>query len=80
MRKQDLYRLEQQAAAQARAQHKGAPASFQEFTASELYCPKCKTAMPVREVTLLVLPTGDVKDYRCTKCGTALGTKHPVRS
>ena len=50
-------------------------ASFRELSASELYCPKCKCAMPVREDLLLVLPQGNLHDYRCTRCGTSLGTR-----
>ena len=48
---------------------------FREFSASALYCPKCKQAMPVREVLLLVTPSGNVYDYRCAQCGTSVGTK-----
>ena len=29
---------------------------FENFTASSLYCEKCKAAMPVRERLLLILP------------------------
>ncbi|MCZ7583781.1 MAG: hypothetical protein M5R36_10830 [Deltaproteobacteria bacterium] len=29
---------------------------FDEFQASTLFCPRCKQAVPVREVLLLVLP------------------------
>lgn len=49
--------------------------SFRSFAASELYCPKCKVAMPVREKMLLVLPGGDLYDYTCSRCGTVLGKK-----
>lgn len=51
------------------------PGAFREFGASELYCPKCKQAMPVREKLLLVLPSGELTDYVCQNCGTSLGTK-----
>lgn len=53
------------------------PEAFKEFAASELYCPKCQMAMPVREKQLLYLPTGGagIADYRCSKCGTVLGTR-----
>lgn len=50
-------------------------ASFEQFTASQLYCPKCKRAMPVREKHLLVLSDGDLIDFVCTSCGTSLGTR-----
>ena len=48
---------------------------YRDFAASELYCPKCETAMPVREKQLLYLPNGAVSDYRCARCGTVLGTR-----
>ena len=50
-------------------------AQFKQFSASELYCPTCKRAMPVREKMLLVLSSGDLFDYVCQKCGTSLGTR-----
>jgi hypothetical protein len=46
---------------------------FGAFTASELYCPKCGRAQPVREKLLLVLPTGELHEYLCSQCGTSLG-------
>lgn len=49
--------------------------SYESFSASELYCPTCKMAMPVREKMLLALPRGDLYDYCCKKCGTSLGTR-----
>ena len=48
---------------------------FQSLRASELYCPRCRGAQPVRERLLLVLPHGELHDYRCTVCGTSLGTR-----
>jgi hypothetical protein len=48
---------------------------FGEFTASELYCPKCKTSQPVRERLLLVLPTGELHEFNCSRCGTSLGKR-----
>jgi len=48
---------------------------FGDFTASELYCPKCRSARPVRERLLLVLPSGELFEYLCTGCGTSLGTR-----
>jgi len=46
---------------------------FENFTASSLYCDKCKTAMPVRERLLLVLPDREIFDYLCTGCGSSVG-------
>ena len=48
---------------------------FGEFTASELYCPKCKTARPVRERLLLILPNGELHEFLCSQCGTSLGKR-----
>lgn len=47
---------------------------FERLRASELYCPRCKCLQPVRERLLLVLPTGELNAYRCTRCGDTLGT------
>ena len=48
---------------------------FGAFTASEIYCPKCKAAQPVRERLLLVLPSGELHEYLCSKCGSSLGER-----
>ncbi len=48
---------------------------YKDFTATELYCPKCKMAVPVRERLILVLPNADKYDYSCPNCGTSLGDK-----
>jgi hypothetical protein len=48
---------------------------FGSFTASELYCPKCRSARPVRERLLLVLPTGELHEFVCANCGTSLGKR-----
>ena len=48
---------------------------FENFTASSLYCEKCKTAMPVRERLLLILPDKEVYDYLCTGCASSVGQR-----
>jgi len=48
---------------------------FENFTASSLYCEKCKTAMPVRERLLLILPDKEIYDYLCTGCGASVGQR-----
>jgi hypothetical protein len=48
---------------------------FGEFTASELYCPKCRRAMPVRQKLLLVLPGGELYEYLCSGCAASLGQR-----
>lgn len=48
---------------------------FDEFEATELYCPTCRMAVPVRKFLLLVLPEGDKYEYRCQYCGTTVGDK-----
>jgi len=51
------------------------PEQFGNFIASELYCPKCKRAQPVRERLLLVLPSGELHEYLCSDCGSSLGER-----
>jgi hypothetical protein len=48
---------------------------FKEFDATELYCPRCRRAVPVRKRLLLVLPEGDKYEYRCAVCSESVGTK-----
>jgi DNA-directed RNA polymerase subunit RPC12/RpoP len=48
---------------------------YEEFDATELYCPKCKQAVPVRKRLLLVLPQGDKYEYLCAYCSETVGTK-----
>lgn len=48
---------------------------FGAFTASELYCPKCRQSQPVRERLLLVLPSGELHEYLCSRCATSLGER-----
>ena len=51
------------------------PDSFGEFEATSLFCPRCRSATPVRRKLLLVLPSGNKYDYVCAECGTAVGGK-----
>ena len=48
---------------------------FESLRASELHCPRCRRMQPVRERLLLVLPGGELHDYRCIACGESLGTR-----
>jgi hypothetical protein len=48
---------------------------FENFTASSLYCEKCKAPMPVRERLLLVLPDKEIFDYLCTGCASSVGQR-----
>ena len=48
---------------------------FGNFTASELYCPKCKRTQPVREKLLLILPSGELHEFLCTGCGSSLAKR-----
>lgn len=50
-------------------------ADFDQFEATELYCPQCRSPVPVRKFLLLVLPEGDKYEYRCQYCGTPVGDK-----
>ncbi|MCF7839116.1 MAG: hypothetical protein K9N49_10865 [Candidatus Marinimicrobia bacterium] len=51
---------------------------FSQLRASELYCPRCRVARPVRERLLLVLPHSELHDYRCTVCGESLGSREVI--
>jgi len=51
------------------------PPQFENFTASTLYCEKCRAARPVRERLLLVLPDREIFDYLCTECGSSVGQR-----
>ena len=48
---------------------------FDQLSATELFCPKCRMARPVRERLLLVLPHAELHEYRCTTCASSLGTR-----
>ncbi len=46
---------------------------FKDFQASSLYCPKCRKAQKVNKRLLLILPDGDLYEYRCSVCNESLG-------
>jgi hypothetical protein len=48
---------------------------FKALNASQLYCPTCQRAMPVREKLALYLPAGALYHYICDGCGSLLGKK-----
>jgi DNA-directed RNA polymerase subunit RPC12/RpoP len=53
---------------------------FEELQASQLFCPTCKRAMPVRKRLLLVLLDRETFDYVCAGCGSPVGKKEePLR-
>jgi hypothetical protein len=49
--------------------------NYEEFEAVNLFCPTCRRALPVRKRLLLVLPDGDLFEYRCSRCNTLVGKK-----
>ena len=49
--------------------------AYKDFDATELFCPKCKRAVPVRKRLLLILSNGDKYNYSCVFCGTSVGDK-----
>lgn len=49
---------------------------FNEFKASELYCPKCGSSQPVRE-RASALPGSKAVDLLCFRCATVVG-QHTV--
>ena len=48
---------------------------FEGLNATQLFCPKCQRAMPVREKLALFLPSGALYHYVCQRCDTLLGKK-----
>ena len=57
------------------ARSPGKTGAYQDFDATELYCPRCRRAVPVRKHLLLVLPEGDKYEYLCAYCSETVGTK-----
>lgn len=51
------------------------PGMYKDFDATELYCPRCKRAVPVKKRLLLVLPDGEKYEYRCVFCAESVGSK-----
>ncbi len=49
--------------------------SYREFEATALYCNRCGQAVPVKKRLLLVLPSGNMYEYRCAHCGNSVGIK-----
>ncbi len=49
--------------------------SYGSLEVSELYCARCKTSRPVRKHLLLVLPSGNTYEYRCSVCAEPMGGK-----
>jgi rubrerythrin len=49
--------------------------NFEDLEASQLFCPTCKRAMPVRKRLLLVLLDKEIFSYVCTGCGSVIGKK-----
>ena len=49
--------------------------TYKDFDATQLYCPTCKQAVPVRKRLLLILPEGEKYEYLCAYCAESVGTK-----
>ena len=50
--------------------------TFENFTVSEMFCPRCRQATPVRDRLLLVLPgSGEKHDLICAICGELVGER-----
>ncbi|MBI4871994.1 MAG: cytoplasmic protein [Candidatus Riflebacteria bacterium] len=52
-----------------------AQGQFRQMNATQLYCPTCRQAMPVREKLALFVPSGAIYHYVCVNCDTMLGRK-----
>ena len=48
---------------------------FEDLEASQLFCPTCKCAMPVRKRLFLVLLDKEIYSYVCAGCGSVVGKK-----
>lgn len=48
---------------------------YSDLTTSSLFCRRCNRAVPVRQRLLLILPDGELHEYRCRYCFESLGTK-----
>jgi len=70
-----LRRQQEMQRSRGKQQEEEEAVQFKDLLATELYCPKCRMAMPVRERLLLVLPDGDLHEYLCARCGTSVGEK-----
>jgi len=57
------------------SQKEDQPDMYKEFEATELYCNRCKKAVPVRKRLLLVVPDGDKYEYLCAFCSESVGFK-----
>jgi len=51
------------------------PKQYEDLQATYLYCNNCGGSMPVRQRLLLILPDGELYDYRCLQCGAVVGEK-----
>ena len=49
--------------------------TYKDFDATELYCPACKQAVPVRKRLLLVLRFGENYEYVCGYCAGSVVKK-----
>lgn len=51
------------------------PDHFEDFEATELFCPTCRRATPVRKKLLIILPDGNKYEYLCSVCAGSVGEK-----
>jgi hypothetical protein len=51
------------------------PDSYESLEVSEMFCSNCKRSQPVRQHLLLVLPTGNQYEFRCSVCAHSVGSK-----
>jgi hypothetical protein len=49
--------------------------TYEDFSATALFCARCQAAQPVRERLLLVLPDGELREYLCAVCGSSVGQR-----
>ena len=75
MRRGPLDRVWPVNAQQGRKGSEQSAEQYGEFSATELYCNRCRMAVPVRERLLLILPDGELYEYLCVRCGASVGEK-----
>ena len=59
----------------SRPRRESSKKNFDQLEATELYCPRCRSAVPVNKFLMLVLSDGDRYEYRCKFCGEKVGQK-----
>ena len=49
--------------------------SYRDLVATQLWCPRCKATVNVRQRLLLILPDSNLYEYFCVNCSESLGKR-----